>query len=165
MAEREKLESGDIYAKHDQSEQLDLGIYYQLVYLSTSLLPLFDSGGKQDILAILNVSRENNKRHDITGALIFNERHFAQVLEGSRANVGDVFRSIQKDRRHIDIVVLQEGWIKSRDFGGWAMAYFDESKYLHTISTESRLENIIKQRESAGVALIEMMKYLLKCTI
>ena len=84
---------------------------------------------------ILAVSRRNNARDGITGALLFNECCFAQVLEGASNSVHEVFERIQLDRRHGDTVVLSFE-PAPREFGEWSMAYAgaiggDAARYHH----------------------------------
>ena len=80
----------------------------------------------ETISAILNVSRAANARDGITGALLFNGKHFAQALEGPVEHVTALLHRIEMDVRHTRVTVVQEEWVASRDFGGWAMAYVDE---------------------------------------
>ena len=51
----------------------------------------------------------NNRRDDITGALIHDHAWFAQVLEGSEAVVSATFERILRDRRHSGIRLVQHG--------------------------------------------------------
>jgi hypothetical protein len=76
-----------------------------------------------DIQDVLRVSRQNNARDEITGALLFNAGGFAQALEGPLDVVEDAFERIQCDERHRDVVVLQSGPIAKRDFPDWTMAF------------------------------------------
>ena len=78
---------------------------------------------ESEIQQILKVARENNSKQDVTGALLFNAGYFAQVLEGPRAEVERIFEKIQRDMRHGDVVVLENGYTQGRDFSEWSMAY------------------------------------------
>ena len=80
-----------------------------------------------EIAGILATSRINNARAGITGALIVNSGFFAQVLEGPREAVEQVFEAIQQDRRHSDVQVLLATPITVRAFPNWAMAYVGQS--------------------------------------
>lgn len=95
----------------------------RVLYCSRSQIP----GGSEAILAniesILAVSRENNRRAGISGALLFSDGCFAQVLEGDLDAVGEAFERIQCDERHSDVTVLQSGPILARDFPSWSMAF------------------------------------------
>ena len=95
----------------------------RVLYCSRSQIP----GGADAILAniesILTTSRENNRRAGISGALLFSNGCFAQVLEGDPDAVDEAFERIQCDERHTDVTVLQSGPIAERDFPSWSMAF------------------------------------------
>jgi hypothetical protein len=140
---------------------LQSGDVYQLVYLSTSLIPPLDAGGRQDVLDILAASQRRNRICSITGALTYNEFHFAQVLEGPRRLVDAVFSSIKKDRRHASVTVVEEKWIEKRDFADWAMAYVGDLDSLEVISPNLQLSDIVKRHDGDAMALIHMMQFFL----
>ena len=135
---------------------------YQLVYCSTSLIGEFDGGGHDEIEAILAVATDRNAQYGVTGALTFNETHFAQVLEGGREAVLAVFDRIARDPRHTDVTVLQQGDVTARDFAQWAMAYVGDETSVQFLSANVRLDDILaRNRERAALGLIEMMKFCL----
>ena len=137
------------------------GEIYRLVYLSTSVIPSLDDGGDREIQNILDVARRVNPTLGVTGALTFNDFHFAQALEGRRADVEALFARIRRDWRHRDVLVLQEEWISRRDFPDWSMAYVGEREAVTIISPQSRLREIATRPHGAAAALIEMMKFFL----
>ena len=79
---------------------------YSLSYHSQNRLDDITDDTRGAILSLLEAARTRNGRLGITGALMFNEGRFAQVLEGSREAVTEVFQSIKNDRRHSDIAVV-----------------------------------------------------------
>ncbi|MCE3003503.1 MAG: BLUF domain-containing protein [Xanthomonadaceae bacterium] len=70
---------------------------------------------------ILAVSRANNTRAGVTGALMYGAREFLQCLEGSREAVNATYARILRDPRHADIVILDFREIERRWFAGWGM--------------------------------------------
>ena len=70
---------------------------YRLVYASTSLLSDDADTARQQIADILSASRRNNAADDITGALLFSDTNFAQVLEGPRAAVERLYETLHHD--------------------------------------------------------------------
>ena len=90
---------------------------YQLIYCSrvAAVSPV-------ELASILAVSRANNARDGLSGALLYNRGLFAQVLEGPLAAVERTFERIQCDARHDDVVVLQFGEVGQRAFSDWLMA-------------------------------------------
>lgn len=92
---------------------------YHLVYVSSATLPLSEA----ELLALLEVSRRNNARINVTGLLLYREGNFMQVLEGEESAVRDVQARISRDRRHEGLSTLLQGPIQVRAFSSWAMAF------------------------------------------
>ena len=99
-----------------------------LLYVSRSLLVLPEQA--EEIQKIVEVARSRNARLDVTGALIFTEARFAQVLEGSTEAVEELMASIRRDPRHKDVEVVEVAEITSRRFPNWTMAYSGPSFYV-----------------------------------
>jgi hypothetical protein len=53
---------------------------------------------------------------DVTGALLFTEGRFVQVLEGERDKVREIFDRIGADARHADIKILSAQYSDRRRF-------------------------------------------------
>jgi len=162
MGQRVQL-SGEAQGSPDRSsgKSLAVGEIYRVIYFSDSLLPPLQSGGEKEIEAILEASRRRNRTLGLTGALTFNEDHFAQVLEGRRREVGEIFARIAGDPRHRNILVIEEGWIVKRDFAQWAMAYVADEGSSKVISSNLQLRDIIVSKSNKALALIEMLKFFL----
>lgn len=77
----------------------------------------------QALAAILEQSRINNHKLNITGILLFDSGTFFQVLEGDRAIIEKVYDHITKDSRHDQVVKLICEPIEERNFGEWSMGY------------------------------------------
>ena len=73
---------------------------FRLVYASTSLLSDEPDLAREQIEQILLVSRRNNEAAEITGALLFSDTNFSQVLEGPRAEVERLYETLNHDPRH-----------------------------------------------------------------
>ena len=79
-------------------------------------------GFDQNMLdTILMISQANNKKRDITGALISRSDLFLQYLEGPPLQVDLTFKKILQDDRHVEITLLSEGVSNRRLFASWAM--------------------------------------------
>jgi hypothetical protein len=76
-----------------------------------------------EIATILASARRHNAQHGVTGALLFSDGCFAQVLEGELDDVEAIFESIQCDRRHSHVTVLHVHAVEQRSFGHWSMAF------------------------------------------
>ncbi len=92
---------------------------YFLIYVSIANGDLTE----QDLLELLEVSRENNTRDDITGMLLYKDRRFMQLLEGPENAVCATYNRITRDLRHRDVTLLLEGETQQRDFVDWSMGF------------------------------------------
>lgn len=100
---------------------------YRLIYTSRSLA----KGGSalaQEVSDIQASSDRNNGSLGVTGALLVNDRVFAQVLEGHRSAVEAIFERIQCDTRHESVSILQCEAVAARTFAGWNMARLKPSE-------------------------------------
>jgi hypothetical protein len=92
---------------------------FRLIYRSRDLIPL--DNRKTELGALFSEARSNNKKQDITGALLVHGDWFAQVLEGSEAPIRTLFARIEQDGRHDNVSVIASGPAE-RVFGRWSMA-------------------------------------------
>lgn len=90
-----------------------------LIYISTAK-HLLD---EDELIAIYNVSRNNNKVHGVTGVLLYSEGTFIQLLEGEADAVKHLFESIAKDERHKNIIKLAHDVADHRAFPEWTMGF------------------------------------------
>ena len=91
----------------------------QLAYFSTA-------SGHQDAIvvsAILATSREQNRRHGISGLLVAGGHRYLQVIEGPSAAIGTLIDNICRDPRHLSVNILYDQSVTQRSFEGWSMAY------------------------------------------
>ena len=86
-----------------------------------------DPGDMAAVRHILQISRRNNRRLDVTGCLLVAGPLFAQVLEGRRDDVVPLVERIRRDPRHGAVRVLVERPASIRQYGEWSMGYFDDS--------------------------------------
>ena len=96
---------------------------FSLAYFSRNAI----NGAAEDmhsaIAGILASARRNNACHGVTGALLFSDGCFAQVLEGAREDVELVFETIQCDPRHSNVTIMHLHEVEERSFGEWSMAF------------------------------------------
>ena len=100
---------------------------YRLVYYSRTAITGDAAALATAITSILAKSQVNNQRVGVTGALMFNSGCFAQVLEGSRSVVEDVFERIQQDERHGEVSLLAFDAVPARAFENWSMGFVGAS--------------------------------------
>ena len=73
-------------------------------------------------------AQDNNAEDGITGALVYVDGFFLQILEGPRDRIDSLMRRINRDLRHEDVKVLQAGDIEVAAFAGWTMAYVSATR-------------------------------------
>lgn len=100
---------------------------HALIYVSRSNSNLHDVSASETIRNILTQSRVKNARLGVTGALLFSEGYFCQILEGEHAAVEEIFSAIERDVRHRDITLLSFRPATPRRFPNWSMAYAGSS--------------------------------------
>jgi hypothetical protein len=92
---------------------------YQLIYSSDASIPM----QSDDLEDLLEQARERNAQRGITGALVYVDGIFLQILEGEAATIKALMARISSDLRHEGATVLQEGDVPSPRFSDWTMAY------------------------------------------
>lgn len=90
---------------------------FRLIYFSSAQPDI----SNQNIEEIVDVSRKNNEKLNISGMLLFINNKFIQVLEGSKKDVAEIFDKIKSDNRHTDIQVILKGYTNERSFPNWSM--------------------------------------------
>jgi len=78
--------------------------------------------------SILEISKANNKKKDITGVLCQGSGLYMQVLEGQRSVINALFSRIMEDKRHKEVELLSMEEINQRRYGHWSMALVQLSK-------------------------------------
>lgn len=81
-----------------------------------------------DLEELLEQSRRSNSRTGTTGALVYAEGIFLQVLEGDPVVVKALMEKISLDVRHESVTVLRESEIPQPLFASWKMAYLSATR-------------------------------------
>ena len=127
------VRAGGALRGHDMS-------LFRLVYASTSLLSDKPDLAREQIEQILLVSRRNNEAAEITGALLFSDTNFSQVLEGPRAEVERLYETLNHDPRHKDLLLLLSEPLAARQFPDWSMAYIGPNQWAKQAAGPPSLE-------------------------
>lgn len=101
---------------------------FRLTYYSRNKIAEGSVSLTDSLKGILQSCKKNNPGSGISGALMFSNDFFAQVLEGDRKAVTETFCRISQDKRHGDIVILHAHPVEQRLFGGWAMSFAGQSE-------------------------------------
>jgi hypothetical protein len=106
---------------------------YRLIYRSREVIAqvvpnaLTNEGLQRELRAIVATARGHNKSDNVTGALMYADASFAQVMEGPREVVERTFDRIVADNRHTDVTVLSFTPTQRRSFPDWPLAFFGQS--------------------------------------
>ncbi len=92
---------------------------YQIIYSSEATAAMSVS----DLERILADARSGNAARGITGALVYVEGVFLQILEGKEDAVRELMRHIAADTRHTAVKVFHEAAVDEPLFGTWRMAF------------------------------------------
>lgn len=76
---------------------------------------------QEDLNRILEASRQNNQRLNVTGVLLCTPNHYIQFLEGEEKVVMDLFAKIEKDKGHYNVKLRHSAVVDQRQFPDWAM--------------------------------------------
>lgn len=78
-------------------------MFERLVYVSRAARGIT----ARDCYDIIRVAHNRNSQFGLTGALLFLDGHFVQVLEGDRFRMHERFRVIAADPRHTEVDLRQ----------------------------------------------------------
>jgi hypothetical protein len=92
---------------------------YQIMYSSQATEPMTVTG----LEAILTDARTGNEARNVTGALVYVDGVFFQIIEGDKDVVHNLMASIASDSRHHSVKIFYEAEVDVRAFESWRMAY------------------------------------------
>lgn len=124
-------------------------------YVSRSKLSEVDV--TQEIGEIVKISRTKNAALGITGALIYNDFHFGQIVEGPAQSIMALRSSVLADHRHTDIKTIGDGKVASRRFGHWDLAYSGGSMVMSR-TLQRALRDAAQHTVGAGDELLDLME-------
>ena len=123
----------------------------QVIYVSKPV------GFDKEILnSILTLSRFNNEKNQITGALICRSDLYLQYLEGPAHKIDSVYSKIKIDDRHEDVRLLEDGRSRRRLFSNWAMRGEPVKDWIWT---EKEVSNGALERLSGDDAMDIFIKH------
>jgi len=96
----------------------------ELIYVSEPAQEMSFLG----LMRLLYHSYLRNMSAGVTGALIFENNRFGQVIEGPRTQIEDLWEKIQKDTRHKNIRLVESRPIEHRSFSKWTMVFQDSEE-------------------------------------
>ena len=81
----------------------------------------------EELTTLLETCRRHNEALGITGALLYQDGNFMQVLEGEQGVVEELYDAIAADPRHRNVISLVRGTTPEPQFANWSMAFADRS--------------------------------------
>lgn len=77
----------------------------------------------EELAKLLTQAREANARQNITGALVYGENQFMQIIEGDEATLAMLYAKLLQDGRHGQVFKFADKPIAQRSFAEWSMAF------------------------------------------
>lgn len=133
---------------------------HKLVYLSYATTASEKAALAAQVEQILDVSRRNNGEAAITGALMYNQGCFAQVLEGELDAIEETFERIQMDERHDRVSILAFDKVEQRVFSNWSMGWVGEEISSGAVGDFATLadEVDLHARQTAGDRIYQLLR-------
>jgi hypothetical protein len=144
------------------------GSLYRLIYRSREVIarsiphtgPDAGAGIQRAVRAIVSTARNHNKDANVTGALLFTEAGFVQVLEGPRDIVERTFERIAADPRHTDVTVLSFTPALRRSFPDWPMGFYGQTP--DPDKTASANGALLSPRVTTGAEVLKLLERLVQ---
>ena len=130
----------------------------QLVELSYISKATHDMG-LSSLVHLFDVARRWNLDHELTGALFYENGHFAQILEGKRKDVLFIWGKIQKDYRHKVLHRIELDEIDQRLFPNWALRFYGGDQIAKDVP---HLVGLLDGLPSHDVELLRIMRSVAK---
>lgn len=85
------------------------------------------------LMRLLYHSYSKNQALGITGALIYENNQFGQVIEGLEKDIEALWQKIQKDIRHKNVRLIEAKSISERSFSKWTMVFQGSEEVAKTL--------------------------------
>ena len=92
---------------------------HQLIYLSQATRPL----SAKSLRSLVEQAQQANARQYLTGALVYSNKRFIQLLEGEQAALEQAYARIRQDPRHQHLCKVAHHVIAARRFTEWPLAF------------------------------------------
>lgn len=136
---------------------------HQLIYFSQGTRQLSEI----ELKSMLNISRNNNTRQQVTGILVALDNCFLQLLEGDKTTITRLFEKIKTDDRHTDVLTLHKGVVENRNFPDWSMGFQvtsletfkREIGFIDISNRQLFIENHLRKANAKVIRLIKRFYY------
>jgi hypothetical protein len=114
----------------------------------------------RELRAIHHASVTNNTENGVTGALLFSDMYFLQVLEGDDDAVRETVARILQDDRHRNMSVLASDAIDERAFGQWSMKLVQRDRRTEPAFHQLGLISVFSPHQLTGTTALALLKSL-----
>ena len=134
----------------------------RLIYVSENQLDRESGSVLKQVSAVLSASNRNNKRIGLTGALVFDDMYFLQILEGERRPVWETFERIKEDERHSRVLLVELRDTPERIFGNWWMGLATRNEDTQHVFEPFTRKGILRAEEMSAQQILDVAIQLAK---
>jgi hypothetical protein len=136
---------------------------HQIIYISQAQEGLTLTS----LVVLLMQARAFNERANVTGALVYGDGQFLQVLEGEEAVLQKIYARVVSDKRHFNVRKLADGPVAGRYFARWTMAFgevpaaqFEALQKVAAYQTPAQLAAYIGENAPVELLLTKMKELI-----
>lgn len=129
----------------------------RLIYFSENLIEPNSRSVLSQLNDILAASQRNNQRVGITGALVFDDRWFLQILEGDRTEVWKTLNRISDDERHSNVTIAEAIEIEERLFGNWWMGLATRNAATAPLFAPYLRNGLLQPQDMSARAILDLV--------
>jgi hypothetical protein len=135
---------------------------HHLIYLSQATRPL----SAKALTCLLEQARPANARQHLTGALVYSNKRFIQLLEGEQAVLEAAYARISRDPRHQHLCQVAHYPVAARWFAEWPLAFqtLSPAQFAHLVRylAPSTLGSHSPGYGSVATSFVEAMRDLVQ---
>ena len=129
----------------------------RIVFYSTNNTPFTDELINDLAEGILESCVRHDPNGDLTGALLFNERYFVQVMEGDRIALAAKMWALAADKRHSTMVMLSADDIERRTFARWSVGFAGRSVASERLCLRFGASRTLDPTTMTGRAVLDLL--------
>ncbi len=132
----------------------------RLIYISEPQFDAAEGSTLTQLASIMTASRRNNKASNITGALVYDQYWFLQVLEGERRAIWERFSRINEDERHGGCLLIEMADVEDRLFGNWWMGLAARNTTTEPVFAPYLVNGALQADAMSAYAILGLMTEL-----
>lgn len=107
---------------------------------------------------LLRFTEEKNNRNNLAGIFLFSEGNFFQILEGEKEHVQALFKKIESDPRHTDLIIIFQKELAEAKFNRYKSSFVS----VDTRFSSQDMESYLSQVESFDPSVRTTVRYILQ---